>query len=250
MGALQNVLKNTKPIGSKCQAPSNFSKAQALNPKIKFHYYPHIKAQLDREVRPNEPHEHRFEFDITHIKSKYPEACQYFITDAKGVHKIEPHIIRFPPKIYLDHPCSYKGSHFQKPKKFSNVNMSNKKKNQTRKRHRKICDGCMHWYLDLEAHHKSKEHQDWYKSTNFDDIDQIIKEVHAKVQEEEQRGRARMKEKKEAALLKKREAALRKEKEEANQKFLQAQKEKLDIEKQWAYLKSIETQKDKELKEE
>ena len=62
------------------------------------------------------PHEHRFDFDFTHIKTKYPEACQYFITDAKGVHKIEPHIVRFPPKIHLDHSCYCKGSYFQKPK--------------------------------------------------------------------------------------------------------------------------------------
>ena len=66
--ALQHVLTNI-PINSKTQGASDLTKARALNPELKFYFYPDIKAQLDREICPNEPHENRFEFDFTHIKT-------------------------------------------------------------------------------------------------------------------------------------------------------------------------------------
>jgi len=75
----------TKSTSIRSTSKSSFLKAQALNPKIRFHYYPEIKARLDREVKLNHPHEYRFDFDMSSIKFRYPHACQYFITDAKGI---------------------------------------------------------------------------------------------------------------------------------------------------------------------
>jgi hypothetical protein len=165
-------------------------KAQSLNPRIKFHYYPEIKARLNREVKVNHPHEYRFDFDMSAIKSRYPNACQYFITDAKGVHKIEPHIITEPPTLYLDHPCDHLGSYFAKPKK---QHVIKKRKNSRldikvkapRKRKQRVCDGCLRRYTDLDLHNNSKEHQEWYKATNFDDVDEFISMVNRKLEKEE-----------------------------------------------------------------
>jgi len=193
--ALKMINNMKNPGARRLTSKSSLLKAQALNPMIKFYQYLEIKARLDREVEVNHPHEYRFDFDMTAIKNRYPKACQYFITDAKGVYKIEPHIIVEPPKLYLEHPCDHQGSYFAKPRK----QVSNKRKHSRldikvkvpKKRKQKVCDGCLRRYTDLDLHNKSKEHQEWYKSTNFDDIDEFINMVQRKLAEEERIHRER-----------------------------------------------------------
>jgi len=179
----------TRPSASRSTSQAILLKALELNPNVKFYYYPEIKEQLDREVQANHPHEYRFNFDISPLKKTFPNACQYFITDAKGVHKIKPHIIEVPPTLSLDHPCAHRGSHFAKPWK----QVGNKRrrkfvldiKSKARKKpKRKVCDGCLRRYTDLDMHNKSKEHQQWYKSENFEDIDKFINLVARKREEE------------------------------------------------------------------
>jgi hypothetical protein len=185
--ALKMICTMRSPAFSQRTSKCSLFKAKSLNPKIKFHYYPEIKARLDREVKLKHPHEFRFVFDMSAIKSRYPNACQYFITDAKGVHRIEPHIIVVPPRLYLDHPCDYQGSYFAKPRK-EVVNKGQKSRLDIKmkvpgKLKQRVCDGCLRRYRDLDLHNKSKEHQEWYKATNFDDVDEFIRLVHRKREE-------------------------------------------------------------------
>jgi len=188
-GRALEMMQSLKSSSSRPTSLSSLSKAQALNPRIQYHYYKDIKERLDREVKLNHPHEYRFEFDMSAIKSRYPDACQYFITDAKGVHKIEPHIIIEPPKLYLDHPCDHQGSYFAKPKR----EVNNKRRHSRldiklkvpKKRKTRLCDGCLRRYTDLDLHNKSKEHQEWYKATSFDDVDEFIAMVQKATEEEE-----------------------------------------------------------------
>jgi len=161
--AVQKILRENTEVNL-------WRKARGRNPGIKFFYW-NIQGRTE-----DNPQQSRFEFDISEDRKKYPNCYHYIITDGKGVHKIRPHIVKSPPKIY-NHPCSYSGSLFRKPS-LSNSNLNHKKSIELRRK-RRLCDGCGETYVNMDEHERSEIHKSWAAKQNFRGID-IISESFQK----------------------------------------------------------------------
>lgn len=150
-----------------------FSTAKRRNHRIKWLSLESAKKLITEykdEKRKVEPHFYRFEFPIDDVRKRHPNACQYFITDGKGVHKIVPHILLEPPKLDINLPCDHVGSLFRGRQKVTGAVVNTRSK----KLYLKTCDGCGGRYRNLQLHNKSKERMDWYNQTDFSEIDSFI----------------------------------------------------------------------------